>query len=153
NGDVAIHPARIVYVDEAHKNAGDTMQALRTLHREAVEDCGSVWVTATPLGLAHVADSMVIAGTTSELRGCGALLPAYHYGPDEPDQKWIGKVAVGEGECGIQNNKRMEFAHRVFGSVVEHYLELNPLYEPTLLFAPGVKESIWFAEELSHNGI
>lgn len=152
-GKRAIHKAGIVYIDEAHKNAGDSMVSLLEKHREANADLISVPITATPLGIGHIADTLIIAGTNSELRECGALVPAYQYGPDEPDTKWVGKVAVGEGECGLAQNKRMEFAQRVYGSVVEHYEELNPDGLPSLLFAPGVKESIWFAEELSHNGI
>jgi superfamily II DNA or RNA helicase len=47
----------------------------------------------------------------------------------------------------------MEYATRVFGRVVEHYQIYNPEHKPTLLFAPGVKESKWFAQELTKNGI
>lgn len=151
-GKREIHQADIAYIDEAHKNAGDTMQALIERHKQR-DGFLSVWITATPLGLDHVCDELIVAGTNSELRRCGALVPAYHYGPDEPDTKWVGKVAVGEGECGLATNKRMEYAQRVFGSVVEHYETFNPEYRPSLLFAPGVKESIWFAEELCQHGI
>jgi DNA repair protein RadD len=152
-GKREIHAADWTYIDEAHKNSGDTMVALLGKHREVRPDMVTLLLTATPLGIAHVADHLIVAGTNSQLRDCGALVKAFHYGPDEPDTKWVGKVAVGEGECGLAQQKRMEFATRVFGSVVEHYSEYNPDLRPSLLFAPGVKESIWFAEELCHNGI
>lgn len=152
-GSRDIHPAKLVYIDEAHKNAGDSMQQLMALHAEECEEVAHVGFTATPLGIDHFYDELVVAGTNSELRDCGALVMAYHYAPDEPDTKWIGKVKIDEGECGIPVSHRMQFAHRVFGSVVEHYDEYNPGGQPSILFAPGVEESIWMAEELSHNGI
>lgn len=153
NGKRRIHAADAVYIDEAHKNAGDQMQQLLAKHGEQNPDVICVGLTATPLGIGHLYDRLVIAGTVPELRECGALVPAYHHGPNEPDTKWVGKVLIGEGECGLAQRKRMEFAHRVFGSVVENYDIYNPEYRPSLLFAPGVQESIWFAEELVHHGI
>lgn len=138
-----------VFWDEAHKMGGESMQAIR----ELVGDHVDIGVTATPLGVGCNYNKLIVAGTNSELRDCGALVPAYHYGPDEPDTKWIGKIAVGEGECGIPQSKRMQFAKRVFGRVVENYLELNPKRTPAILFAPGVAESIWFTSELASRGI
>lgn len=149
----SVHRAKNIYIDEFHKNSGDTMQRLVAAHRESVADSVVIGFTATPLGIGHMADELIVAGTVSELRACGALLPAYHYGPDEPDTKWVGKVAIGEGECGLPNAKRMEFAHRVYGSVLENYHILNPEKRPTILFAPGVKESLWFAQELTASGL
>ena len=148
-----IHPAKTIYVDEIHKNGGETMCGLIDKHRSAASDVVIVGLTATPLGVGHMADKLIVAGTNSELRECGALVPAYHYGPDEPDTKWIGKIVVGEGACGLPNDKRMEFAHRVFGRVIDNYHVLNPYQRPSILFSPGVKESIWFAKSLAENGI
>jgi len=138
-----------VFIDEAHKMAGGSMQEIR----DQLGDHVSIGVTATPLGIGHFFDRLIIAGTNSELRKCGALVPAYTFGPDEPDTKWIGKVKIDEGECGIPTAKRMQFAQRVFGRVVENYRQLNPQGVPAILFAPGVRESIWFAENLTDAGI
>lgn len=150
-GSRELHDAREVLIDEAHNNAADTAQEIIKRH----QDAGAVVIgfTATPLNIGHVYDHLIVAGTNSELRKCGAHVPAYHYGPDEPDKKLVGRVAIGEGECGIHSSRRMAFAHRVFGRVVENYRELNPHQTPTLLFAPGVEESIWFAEQLTEAGI
>lgn len=152
-GDRDIHRAKRVYWDEAHKNAGDTTLRLRKRHREEEPEYVDIGLTATPLGLGHCYSSLIVGGTNSELRNCGALVPAYHYGPDEPDTKWIGKIAVNGGECGLPQNRRMDYCHRVFGSVVEHYLEHNPQQRPTIGFAPDVEGGIWFSEECSHEGI
>jgi hypothetical protein len=52
-------------------------------------------VTATPVGLPK-ADGLIVAGTNSELRKCGALVPCYVFAPDEPDMKGVKKTVVGE---------------------------------------------------------
>jgi DNA repair protein RadD len=148
-----VHPADIVHIDEAHKMASGTMEALDAKHLELKPQRVKLGWTATPLGIGHFYDRLIIAGTTSELRKCGALVPAYTNAPDEPDTKWVGKIAVGEGECGLAKGKRMEYATRVFGRVIENYMLLNPEQRPTLLFAPGVAESKWFAQELTKIGI
>lgn len=148
-----VHAADLVVIDEAHKMAGDTMMSLDAEHLELKPSRVKIGTTATPLGIGHFYDSLIVAGTNSELRKCGALLPANHYGPDEPDVKWIGKVQVDGGECGIVNRRRNEFAHRVFGRVLEHIPVYNPELLPMLLFAPGVEQSKWFAQELTENGI
>jgi len=149
----AVHPAGLVVIDEAHKMAGDTMMSLDAEHILAKPMRVKIGTTATPLGIGHFYDHLVVAGTNSELRKCGALVPAYHYGPDEPDTKWIGSVKVDGGECGIVNAKRTQYAKRVFGRVLEHIPQYNPELRPMLLFAPGVAQSKWFAQELTRNGI
>ena len=148
-----VHGAGLVIIDEAHKMAGETMAALDQEHIQRKPDRVKLGTTATPLGIGHFYDQLIVAGTNSELRKCGALVPSHHYGPDEPDTKWVGKVAVDGGECGIVNKRRTEFAHRVFGRVLEHIPKYNPELRPMLLFAPGVEQSKWFAQELTRNGI
>lgn len=148
-----IHAADTVLIDEAHKMSGDTMIALDQEHLKSRPNRVKIGFTATPLGIGHFYDELIVAGTNSDLRVCGALIPAKHFGPDEPDTKWVGKVAVDGGECGIPNAKRTQFAHRVFGRVLEHIPIYNPERRPMLLFAPGVEQSKWFAQELTRKGI
>ena len=148
-----VHPAELVIIDEAHKMAAGTMTALDEEHLRLKPERIKLGFTATPLGIGHFYDELIVAGTNSELRDCGALLLADHRGVNEPDTKWIGKVAVDGGECGIASSKRTEYAHRVFGSVTEHIPIYNPELLPMLLFAPGVAESKWFAQELSRHNI
>jgi superfamily II DNA or RNA helicase len=148
-----VHRSQRVYIDELHKNGGETMQRLLAAHREQVPDLVTIGFTATPLGVGHMADWLIIAGTNSELRQQKILVPALHKAPDEPDLKWIGPVCVDQGECGIKLDKRMEYSMRVYGSVVEHYRAFNPSQRPTILFAPGVSESLWMAQQLCQQGI
>lgn len=143
-----LHDAKEVIIDEAHNNSAGQAQRLIDDH-----DCVTIGLTATPLGIGHIYDSLVVAGTNSELRECGAHVPAYSFGPDEPSTRLVGKIAIGEGECGITQAKRQIFAQRVFGSVIEHYPIFNQEQKPTLLFAPGVPESIWFCQTLCESGI
>lgn len=153
DGNREVHPSGLVIIDEAHKMAGSTMMALDEEHLRLKPKRVKIGTTATPLGIGHFYDKLIVAGTNTELRQCGALIPAKHYGPDEPDMKWIGKVAVDGGECGIVNARRTEFAHMVFGRVLEHIPIYNPELRPMLLFAPGVEQSKWFAQELTRHGI
>lgn len=144
----SIHNANQIIIDEAHNNRESMMQALIDAH-----DCVTIGLTATPLGIGHIYDRLIIAGTNRELRDCGAHCPARHYAPPEPDFLEVsGEVKIG-GETGIRKTKRSQFATMVYADVVEHYKRLNPEQKPTLLFAPGVAESIWFAKELSSIGI
>lgn len=153
DGNGEVHSSQLVIIDEAHKMAGQTMVALDSEHLRLKPDRVKIGTTATPLGIGHFYDKLIVAGTNSELRKCGALVLAKHYGPDEPDTKWIGTVAVDGGECGIVNAKRTAFAHMVFGRVIEHIPIYNPEMKPMILFAPGVEQSKWFAQELSNHGI
>lgn len=143
-----IHGADEIHIDEAHNNA--TGKTLELLDRH---DGVRIGWTATPLSIGHAYDKLIVAGTNSELRECGALVPAKHFGPDEPSKSLVGAVKIGEGECGISKAKRAVYAKRVFGSVLENYHRFNPLGKPALLFAPGVAESIWFCETLTREGV
>jgi len=144
-----LHNADVAWIDEAHNNSKEQMAKIIDGHGDIV----TIGLTATPLGLGHFYDHLIIAGTNKQLRACGAHVPVYQYSPDEPSKALVGKIKVGEGECGISEKYRGKFVQRIFGSVIKHYNELNPKRLPTILFAPGVKESIWFVKELNKAGI
>lgn len=145
-----LHAAELVLVDEAHLQTAAMAKQLLEAHYQE----GAIYVgfTATPLDLAHLYDILIVAGTNSELRGCGALVPAYHYGPDEPDLKHIGRVALGQDLTEQQNVKAM-MTPTIFGRVIKWWEKLNPEAWPTLLFGPGVPHSIGFAEQFQRRGI
>ena len=144
----SLHNAKEILIDEAHANSNGVIETIIDDH-----NCVTIGLTATPLGIGHIYEDMVIAGTNSELRACGSHVIAHTFGPSEPDTRIVGKVKIGEGECGITQAKRSVYSHKVFGDVVEHYRKLNPGGKPALLFAPGVQESIWFCEQLNDMGI
>lgn len=145
-----LHDADLVLVDEAHLQKGEMARAILAAHLEA--GAAVVGLTATPLGLGEHYDVLVQAGTVSELRACGALVRCDHYGPDEPDLRHVRKVPLGEdlseSEC-----RKAVMVPGVFGRVWEHWRRLNPDGRPTILFAPGVQESVWFAQQFEARGV
>lgn len=144
-----LHRAELVLIDEAHVNKESTMVEIVRRHQE--QGAAVVGFTATPLDIGHLYSKLIVAGTPSELRNTKALVAAAHYGPDEPDLKAIKRTKTGEYKQA--DIVKAIMTHSIFGRVMEHWRSLNPEEKPTLLFAPGVKESLWFAEELTKNGI
>jgi superfamily II DNA or RNA helicase len=145
----SLHRAELVLVDEAHANKEATMAEI--IKRHKAQGAYIVGVTATPLELSHLYDLLVVAGTTSELRACGALLPAKQYAPTYPDLRHVKRTKT--GEYTYKEVVRVIMTHSIFGNVLENWGRLNPDGRPTLLFAPGVKESLWFAEQFWQRGI
>jgi superfamily II DNA or RNA helicase len=148
--DWSLHPARLVLVDEAHLQKGPTLEAVLAEH--LAQGAQVVGFTATPLDLGGLYDELVIAGTNSELRDCGALVLAEHFGPDEPDLRQVPGLVVGQDLTEKQAVSAI-MRHGIFGRVFEWWQRLNPQRLPTLLFAPGVAESLWFAQEFWRNGV
>lgn len=147
--DYQLPEAKLVLVDEIHVNAADTMQDLMALYVER----GAVVVmfTATPIDIGHVADTLIVACNNSEGRACGALVKAVHFGIDEPDCRKL-KVPLG---ADLSENviRKIMGAPRIVGRVIENYRRLNPDQKPTILFASGVSESLFFAEQFCKAGI
>ena len=145
-----IHPAHLVIVDEPHAQRGDALAALLEKHYAL----GAVLVayTATPLDLGDMVDELLVAGTVSDGRACGALVPAITYGCDEPDLRHIRKYVVGVDLSEADNAKAI-MRPGVFGRVKSAWLAHNPEQKPTILFAPDVAGSLFFAEQLSKSGI
>lgn len=160
-----LHDATRVVIDEAHLHGGDTARQIMGLHHST--GAFILGVTATPLGLNGLYDELVGNGHVSEGRSCGALVLCRHYGVEEPDLaafKKARKVKAAEGEDLSENEVRAvmgkvtngqpdQRAKRLFGSVLDHFERLNPEHKPTILFAPGVAESLWFAEQFMKHGI
>lgn len=145
-----LHRAGLVLIDEAHAQKGEQMQEIIRQHVE--QGAIPVGVTATPLDIGDIYDELIVAGNMSDCRACGALIPAQTFAPDEPDLKHIKQYAVG-ADLSEGDNAKVMMRPGVFGRVLQHWEKLNPNRRPTLLFAPGVKESIWFAEQFREAGI
>jgi DNA repair protein RadD len=143
------HPAQIVVTDEVHLNQGNRLSKLKELHD--ADGAAFLDITATPLDLVEKHDVIVQGGTASELRACNALLWAQHYAINEPDTKKVRANKVGELEI-EPGQYRSIWMKSIVGSVLGNYRTLNPDRRPTILFAPGVEESIWFAEQFTNAG-
>ncbi len=142
-GDLAI-------IDEGHLHTGDQAQEIRRRH--LVSGGATLDVSATPFGLGGCCDQLVQAGTMSELRACGALLPAMCFAPDEPDLKALRKMREGQDPTEAVNRQAM-MTPSIWGRVSKWFEITNPEHKPSILFAPGVRESLWFAEQFSKRGI
>ena len=146
-----LHDAQLVIVDEAHMQKGKMADAILTEHRQAAANI--VLVTATPIDLGLVAGvepKLVVAGKTSELRRRGALVPARHFGPDEPDTRKVRKQVWEYTENDV---RKIMMVQGIFGRVLTEFRRLNPDQRSTILSAPGVQESIWFAQQLTAAGV
>lgn len=146
-----LHEAKLVVFDEAHlivngkfarKRIADHMKTRAII----------LLVSATPIDIQDMADVMITAGKTSELRKCGALVLAHHFGPDEPDMKYVKPVKIGDDLTETQNRKAI-MVPGIFGRVYDNWIRHNPDRRSSLLFAPGVAESLWFAQQFYENGI
>lgn len=144
-----LHPADVVIVDEAHiiKAGG----SLAVLNRHLSDGAALVGVTATPLGISKIYQSLVVAGKTSELIRCGALVPALVYAPDEMDLSRIKPTQTGEYSLG--DIRREVWSHAIIDRVYERWQIVNPDARHTLAFGPGVEESVWLASEFDKRGV
>ena len=159
SGHWELHDADLVEVDEAHLQKGDTAIEIFRRHQES----GAVRVgfTATPVDLDGMYDHLIVGARVSELRKCGALVPAYNYGPDEPDLKDFkrqGKTieaAEDVNPCDLSEKaiRQLIPPAAIFGRVWDHFNLYNPDRRPTLLFGPDVGGSLWFAKKFTENGV
>lgn len=141
----------LALIDEAHLNNNDTAHEM--INRHLALGHKVLGITATPLDLAGTYDVLVQAGTVAEGRGRGALVPARHFGCDEPDLSKIGKREWREGEdLSARQNAKAIMVPGIFGRVRDWYERLNPDRHPAILFGPDVAGSIWFAEQFTKSG-
>jgi DNA repair protein RadD len=142
--------ADVAFIDEAHNQANGECESILNAHVEA--GAAIVGVTATPLGIGHLYTHLIQAGLNSELRKCGAHVKCFVYGPDEPAAALrLKRTKTGEFTEGEVVKAIM--SPTIFGRVHEHWERLNPERKPSILFAPGVKESVWFATEFQKRGV
>lgn len=141
---------KLVVVDEVHLMNNPMAQRILTKHHE--DGAVIVGVTATPIDLGDFYDSLVVAGTPSELRKCGALVPCMHKGANEIDMQGF-KPSAKTGEYREGDLRKAIVRPVVFANVLESYREWNKDEVPTILFGPDVSGSIWFAEEFTQAGI
>lgn len=140
----------LVIVDELHLQCGKT--ACEIMRRHQAEGAAILGVTATPVDIpTNIFTKLIPAVTNSELRALGQHVPCVTYGCEEIDTSKI-KV-LKDGSFSPHELRKVFKIHQIFGHVLHHFNRLNPEHKPTLLFAPGVKESLWFADEFGKEGI
>lgn len=144
--------ADLVLVDECHLHCTGEMGEIQSHYLGR----GSAFVgfTATPIDIGLHYRDLIVAGTVSEGRACGALVKCKHYGPDEPDTlAYRDLLAAGKNLSEEKAATAMGPRPQLFGRVFEWFNKLNPDRRPTLLFAPGVAESVWFAQQFTAMGV
>jgi superfamily II DNA or RNA helicase len=145
------HDAKLVFFDEAHADKSARAIKIMNAYRQQDPEVVFCGLTATPLDIGHMYDTLVVAGTNSELRECGAHLFCKEFCPTLPDVLKMKRKANGEyAEKDI--DKKMQPA-MVFGRILEHHRRLNPTLKPAIVFAPSVGHSITLAEKYLNAGI
>jgi superfamily II DNA or RNA helicase len=145
-----LHNARWVFVDEAHANTDDFTRW--AIEQHVAQGAKVIGLTATPVGLGGMYDSLVELARLSELRKAKGVLMAEVYAPDEVDLSDVTKVSV-DGEFSQAQLGRRFAVQQVVGRVYEWWLKVNPNQLPALGFAPGVEESRWFCDEFMRRGV
>lgn len=158
--DWDLHRAEIAFMDEAHSCSAMQGQAIIDRHIKRNEFV--VGFTATPVDLGGIYRKLIVAGTNSDLRECGAILPAVTYAPNEPD---IPQPAGGKtDDLSIPNGRYSEKAIEramvassgsagLFGNVFDHWKILNPGAAPAVGFASSVAASLGHAEHFCKQGV
>lgn len=149
NGRSDLPPAKLVIVDEIHTERGQRMQEVLDEHEK--RGAVIVVITATPIEIGHLANRLVVAGNNSQLRACGALVPAYTFAPDEPAENAFKSDT--DGLLQFKDEYRERMIATLTGRVIEHYHSINIRKSPTILFAPDVASSLWFANQFYEEGV
>lgn len=138
----------IMVVDEAHLQRTGTMRRLIDDHH--AHGGKVVLLTATPIGLSDWADTLVVSGSLSEYRDCGALVPAVFRSIEQPDLKKVKRNKT--GEFVIDGKLRMIYTQTIIGHVIERWVKYA---DDGITFAywPGVPESVWGTEQFRKAGI
>jgi superfamily II DNA or RNA helicase len=153
----------IAIVDEAHLNNGDGARAILRRHRAS----GHVilGVTATPLDLGDTYSHLIVAGTASEGRACGALVEARCWDFGAPDLGRLQKrrpeyrdgadvLDVTEAQAAeVMGFGREATKRALMGRIWDGFNRLNPDRRPTICFGPDVAGSLWIAEQFWARGI
>ena len=150
--------AGLVIVDEIHQQAsGESADLLNEYKARGVPVIG---ITATPLGVSNVCDRLVTAARTRDLQDEGYLCFAQWFAPSELDTRNIVKgrvdLSITESEARktwgpLRGDDKIRT--RIVGNILGHFERLHPEQTHTLFFAPGVKESLWFAHFCQSRGI
>lgn len=146
------HNPEIIHIDERHAMCGGMTQTVELNYRAA--GAVSVGWTATPTELKGICDEAIQVVTVPELIKDGYLMQPVMYGPDMPDMKRVEKLKrQANGDFSKVGLDKFWKPQAIFGRVLSHYNALKREGCPAILFAQGVKESLWFAERLTEKGV
>ena len=144
-----LHDAQLVIVDEAHLQKSQSMTRVINDHKD--RGATVVLLTATPVGLSHLADSLIISGTMREYRACKALVPALVRTIEQPDMSKVSRNQT--GEYILNDRKRQIYTQSIVGNVIDNWKLYNKDVLPTAMYCPGVAESVWLVDQFQKAGI
>ena len=151
------NPSLVIF-DEAHLQTGN--KAI-SIVRGGVTDNGATWqghiargafilgLSATPVNCGEIYQELIDFGTYSEMRKVRAHLPVRVYSPSEIDCTGLNLNSDNE----FSSQQLEPRAYKIFGDAFANWRRLNPDSKPTILFAPSVPASRWFAEEWAKFGV
>ncbi len=145
----SLHQANLVIIDEAHMNMAP--RPIELMQKYLAQGSFVLGLTGTPVGMSGAYRDIVVAATNSELRQCGAHVPARCFSVHEMDVDKIKKEKNGEYSEGAI--KKELWNQAIVGHIYEDWRRLNPDCGLTLCAAPGIGESIWVAEKFRAKGL
>lgn len=149
-GQWALSQAGLVVVDEVHMNRSQTMEQIVRDYKDG--GAHIVLLTATPLGISHLADELVVSGTMQEYRDCGALVMAAVYSITQPDLSKVKRNLT--GEFILDGEKKRIYTQSIIGDVYDvAWRQHNQDGRPCLLYAPGKPESAFTAKYMTDKGV
>jgi superfamily II DNA or RNA helicase len=144
----ALPAADIAIIDEAHAMTAAT--ATRIIRDHQKRGCRVIGFTATPVGIGGHYDDLIVAGTNSQLRECGAHLWCDTYGPTDVDLRNLSRRKDDE-YVRADIEQRMQLPV-IAGRVIESYERLNPEGVPSVLFGPSVPGSVFMRDQFRKRG-
>lgn len=146
------HNPDIIHVDERHAMCGNMTRTVELNYM--AHGASSIGWTATPNELGGICDKIIQVVTVPELIASNHLMQPLVFGPDMPDMKRVEKVKrQANGDFSKVGLDKFWTPSAIFGRVLTHYKALSRDGCGTVLFAQGVKESLWFAERLTEQGV
>lgn len=148
----------LVMFDECHLQSGN--KAVSIVQGGSTEN-GATWdghlqrgafvlgLSATPVNCGSIYNEMIDFGTYSEMRRVQAHLPVRVYSPSEIDCAGLSQDSENE----FSSRQLESRTYKIFGDAYTNWRKLNPESRPTILFAPSVPASRWFAEEWAKMGV
>lgn len=152
-GEGALHHADVVFVDEFHLQGGDKSVEILNEYKEK-HSATIIGITATPLGVSHMADELIVAGNNSQLRQCGALVHAKCFEPAVVDLAKVRRTKTGLfSQTELEDEMKSVWTQHIVARVFDSWKSFNPDARPSLGMAPGVKESLGLAMEYWKRGV
>ena len=139
----------LVVVDETHIQRAESMQKIINDHKS--RGAVIIGMTATPIAVGHLYDDLVVSGTMEEYRQCKSIVPARVYSFGFPELHKVKRNVSGEYMMG--DKEKRVYTQSIVGDVYSQWKDKNPDRRPTMLFAPGKPESVWFTEMFESKGV